>query len=344
MSRPQKLEGQVSLAAVGDLFLGALPENTLDKVLPVLGEHDLRFCCLEGPVSDRGTDLPGKSSVHRSAAATMATVKKAGFDIVTVANNHVMDLQKDAFLDTLELLDQHGIEHVGAGVDIHAARKPVIIEKKGCRIAFLGYASFYHPGTQATESRPGIAQIRVNPLYPAPHIEDADLEDMKSNIKEAKAQADVVVVAHHWGISQSHTLTHYQRQLAHETIDAGADIVLGGHPHILQGIELYQGKVICYSFGNFVFEWVSSFANAPFSHTLRETMILTCLIRDKEIKGVFFRPVMINSVGGNKLAEPEVVGPDQPEFASIFSTMSRLSAPLNAKLNIEGDKIWVFEA
>jgi poly-gamma-glutamate synthesis protein (capsule biosynthesis protein) len=127
------------------------------------------------------------------------------------------------------------------------------------------------------------------------------------------------------------------------SIDAGADLVLGGHPHILQGIEVYKDKVICYSFGNFVFEWVPSFADAPFGNTIRETMILTCLIGDNKIKGVYFRPVVINSVGNHILAEPEVVGPDSQEFAKIFSTMSKLSAPLNTELRIEGDRIWVFD-
>jgi poly-gamma-glutamate synthesis protein (capsule biosynthesis protein) len=341
MNRPHPPEDQVSLAAVGDVFLGSLPENTMDKMLPILAEHDLRFCVLEGPVSDRGEPWPGKMSVHRSGASTMAAVKKARFDIVTLANNHILDLQRDAFLDTLELLDEHGIKYVGGGKDITSARKPVIIEKKGCRIAFLGYASFYPRGFQATETRPGIAQVRADPLYPPPHMDEEDLEHVLSNIRDTKEQADVVVVAYHWGISHTRTLTAYQKALGRQSIDAGADLVLGGHPHILQGIELYKGKVICYSFGNFVFEWVRSFADAPFSNTIRETMILTCLIRDNKVKGVYFRPVVINAVGDHILAEPEVVTADRPEFMRIFNTMSKLSAPLNAELCIEGDKIWV---
>lgn len=341
MSQRQSPEGQLSLAAVGDVFLGTLPENTMDKVIPTLGEHDLRFCVLEGPVSDRGEAFPGKMSVHRSGASTMAAVKKAGFDIVTIANNHILDLQQDAFLDTLDLLDEHGIQYVGGGKEITRARKPVIIERNGCRIAFLGYASFYPRGFQATETRPGIAQVRVNPLYPPPHMDEEDLAHVLSNIEESKKQADIVAVAYHWGISHTRTLTAYQTALAHLSVDAGADLVLGGHPHILQGIEVYHGKVICYSFGNFVFEWVKSFADAPFGNTIRETMLLTCLIEDNQLKGVYFRPVVINSLGGHILAEPELAAPDGPEFARICDTMSRLSAPLNTELRAEDGKIWV---
>jgi poly-gamma-glutamate capsule biosynthesis protein CapA/YwtB (metallophosphatase superfamily) len=344
MDRPQRSEEQVSLAAVGDLYLGKLPENTLDKVVPFLAEHDLRFCVLEGPVSDRGEDFPGKMSVHRSGKGTIAPVKKAGFDVVTIANNHILDLQRDAFHDTLEVLDEVGIKYVGGGKDIYEARKPVIIEKKGCRIAFLGYASFYPRGFQATETRSGIAQIRVNPLYPPPHMDEEDLRAALSIIEETKAQSDVVVVAYHWGISHTRTLTAYQKALAHLSVEAGADLVFGGHPHILQGIEVYQGKVICYSFGNFVFEWVKSFADAPWSHTIHEAMLLTCLIDNKGLKGVYFRPVFIRSEGDHILAQPEVVAPDTKEFSRIYETMRDLSAPLNTELTVEGEKIWVLKA
>jgi len=335
---------QISLAAVGDIYWGSLPENTLYKVLPVLNEHDLRFCCLEGPVSDRGEDWPGKASVHRSSVATMAPFKKAGFDVVTFANNHCMDLQTEAFFDTLYLLDQNDIKYVGAGKNISEARKPVIVEKKGCCIAFLGYASFYHPGFEATENRPGIAALRTNPLYPTPNIEEEDLKNVLSTVKKTKAQADVLVVAYHWGIGRGRTLTAYQKALAHQTIDAGADIILGSHPHLLQGIEIYKGKVICYSLGNFVFEWVKSFANAPFNHVIRETMLLTCNIRDNKIKEVFFRPAVINAPAVNVLTNPEIVAPDNPLFEKIFDTMNELSTPLNARLYIEGDKCIISRA
>jgi poly-gamma-glutamate synthesis protein (capsule biosynthesis protein) len=175
-------------------------------------------------------------------------------------------------------------------------------------------------------------------------MDEEDLKSALTNIEETKAQADIVVVAYHWGISHTRSLTAHQEALARMSVEAGADLVFGGHPHILQGIEVYQGKVICYSFGNFVFEWVKSFGDAPWSNTVHETMLLTCLFGDKELKGVYFRPVVINSAGGHKLAQPEIVGPERPEFMSIFNTMSELSAPLNTELSVEGDKIWVIKS
>jgi poly-gamma-glutamate capsule biosynthesis protein CapA/YwtB (metallophosphatase superfamily) len=343
MDRPHQMEGPVSLVAVGDVFLGELPENTLDKAIPFLEEHDLKFCVLEGPVSDRGEAFPGKMSVHHSGRETILPVKKAGFDIVTIANNHILDLQRDAFHDTLKILDEVGIMYVGGGMDIYKARKPVIIEKKGVRIGFLGYASFYPRGFQATETRSGIAQIRVNPLYPPPHMDEEDLQHALTNIEQTKARADVVVVAYHWGISHTRTLTTYQKALAYQSVEAGADLVFGGHPHILQGIEVYQGKVICYSFGNFVFEWVKSFADAPWSNTIRETMLLSCLMGKQGLEGVYFRPVVLNSEGGHILSQPEVVAQDSEEFTRIFNTMRDLSRPLNTELHMDGDKIWVLE-
>lgn len=330
----QLSEEYVSVAAVGDVYMGSLPEDTLDKVLPILSEHDLRFCNLEGPVSDRGTPEPKRWPL-RSEVGAMATLKKAGFDIVSFANNHCLDYGIEAFQQTLQLLDENGIFWAGAGRDFSLARKPVILERKGCRIAFLAYASFFDKGFEATETHPGLAPIRVDPLYAPPHINEEDLRDMMANIRETKAQADVVMVSHHWGVSGGRTLAVYQRYLAHQSIDAGADIVLGSHPHILQGIELYQDKVICYSLGNFVFGmW------APFWYdAAKETMILTCLIGDNEIKGVFFRPVV-----ANELSPPEVVPPGGGMFTKIVDTMNELSAPLGTSLYPKGDKIWVLKS
>lgn len=329
----QVSKDSITLAAVGDVCLASLPDNILDKVITILKEHDLRFANLEGPVSDRGEPWPHKYT-FRADARHMATVKKAGFDVVTFANNHCLDYGEEAFLQTLELLDKNGIKHVGAGKDLISAQKPVILEKKGCSIAFLGYASFYHPGYQATDVKPGIAPVRVEPLYPSPHVNEEDLGGLLASIKEMKTQADVVVAAIHWGMSMGRTLTVDQKYVGHQMIDAGADIVLGSHPHILQGIELYNGKVIIYSFGNFIFGvWPTIF-----NMLTKETMILTCIIEDNEIRGVFLRPVLIS-----KLNEPEVIAGDHPMFAKIFKTLNELSAPLNTTLSRKGDKIWVLD-
>jgi poly-gamma-glutamate capsule biosynthesis protein CapA/YwtB (metallophosphatase superfamily) len=324
-------EEYLSVAAVGDVYMGSLPEGALDKVAPILCEHDLRFCNLEGPVSDRGTP-EAKRWPLRSDTRAMSDLKKAGFDVVSFANNHCLDYGFEAFQHTLQLLEENGIAWAGAGTERFSARKPAILEKKGCRVAFLAYASFFDLGTQATETHPGLAPIRVDPLYAPPHINEEDLREMTDNIKDAKAQADIVMVSHHWGVSGGRTLTLYQRHLAHQTIDSGADIVLGGHPHILQGIELYKGKVICYSFGNFIFGiWGSFWYDAA-----KETMLLTCLIKDKEIKGVFFRPVVANAS-----SQPELAPPDGQIFKRIADTMCALSAPLGTSLYPQKDKIWV---
>ena len=130
------------------------------------------------------------------------------------------------------------------------------------------------------------------------------------------------------------TLTVYQRYLGHQSIDAGADIVLGSHPHILQGIEIYQGKVICYSLGNFVFDVWPPF----FTDETKESMLLTCLIGDNRVKRVFFRPTVVN-----KLSQPELVTPGDQMFSKITTLMSDLSAALGTVLHTEGDKIWVLD-
>ncbi|MFC1943686.1 CapA family protein, partial [Chloroflexota bacterium] len=303
----------------------------LDRVLPIFEEHDLRFCNLEGPVSDRGTPV-SKPILIRSKVETIAALKKARFDVVSFANNHSLDYGPDAFLHTLKLLDQNSIAFVGGGKDLLSAQKPVFLERKGYRIGFLAYASYFDKGFEATEQHPGLSPVRVDPLYAPPHINEEDLKAMIAAISETKAQADIVVVSHHWGVSLGRTLTVYQRYLAHQTIDAGADIVLGSHPHILQGIELYKNKVICYSLGNFVFgTWPQFFTNAT-----KQTMILTCLMEAHTVKEVFFRPVI-----ANELFQPEIVTAGEQMFEMIVDTMSELSAPLGTLLYPQGDKIWV---
>lgn len=197
----------------------------------------------EFPFSSRGTKAADKQYTFRLAPEKVSILQEMGIDAVTLANNHALDYGTDALLDTCDVLDGAGILHTGAGKDLDAAKQPVVFEKNGQKVALIG-ATRVIPESNwaATNGHPGMLssyEVSVEPLL--------------SQIAECHAQGEKVVVLIHWGIERDETPQEYQRALAKCYIDAGADLVIGSHPHVLQGIEYYKGKPIFYSLGNFVF-------------------------------------------------------------------------------------------
>lgn len=242
--------GALSLAFAGDVLLGykiepLFQQKGTDYVLndtqSIFDAADVAMVNLENPLSTRGTAAQDKQYTFRARPETAAYLKEAGIDIVTLANNHVLDYGKDALLDTLESLQQHGIKAVGAGRDVDSASRPLYVEKNGYRIAFLGSSRVIPvPEWAAQLNQPGVATT-YDPLR------------LTQEIQQARSQADLVIVYVHWGKERKETPEKYQQKLAHAYIDAGADAVIGSHPHVLQGFEFYKEKLIAYSLGNFVF-------------------------------------------------------------------------------------------
>lgn len=197
----------------------------------------------EFPFSSRGTQAADKQYTFRLAPEKVSMFKEMGIDAVTLANNHALDYGTDALLDTCEVLDGAGILHTGAGKNLDEAKQPVVFVKNGQRVALIGATRVIpEAGWAATNGHPGMLssyEVSVEPLL--------------SQIAECHAAGDKVVVLIHWGIERDETPQEYQRVLAKRYIDAGADLVIGSHPHVLQGIEYYKGKPIFYSLGNFVF-------------------------------------------------------------------------------------------
>ena len=197
----------------------------------------------EFPFSSRGTQAADKQYTFRLAPEKVSMFKEMGIDAVTLANNHALDYGTDALLDTCEVLDSAGILHTGAGKNLDEAKQPVVFEKNGQRVALIG-ATRVIPQADwaATNGHPGMLssyEVSVEPLL--------------AQIAECHAAGDKVVVLIHWGIEREEKPQEYQWALAKRYIDAGADLVIGSHPHVLQGIEYYKGKPIFYSLGNFVF-------------------------------------------------------------------------------------------
>ena len=261
---------------VGDIFLQeALPQRAdLAAVAEVLRRADIAFGNLEAPVSERGTPID-KWINMRMPPSLLADVADMGFDIVTLANNHMWDFGEVAFNDTLEHLRVRNLPYVGAGADLDAAWRAEVLPLGELRVAFLGATSTLGPGSAAAEGRPGVAPIQVSESYhldppasleqpgSAPYVFTRawreDLQRAITAIKVARSQADFVVLALHWGVPPfwrprfQDGLADYQIEVGHALIEAGADVIVGHHPHSLQEVELHQGKPIFYSLGNFVF-------------------------------------------------------------------------------------------
>ena len=207
------------------------------NVLELLRGADIAFANLETPLSDDAR----YSGAFRTPTDFAGGLRWAGFDVVSTANNHALDAEGEGLMNTIETLRRAGVGKVGSGSDLEDARRPFVIERNGVRIAFLGYAMFLNVGSSgfALESRAGV--VPLDPFI------------IREDIARIRSDVDHVVLSFHWGIENTQDVHPAARAFAHEAIDAGADIIIGHHPHLPRGIELYHGKLIAYSLGNFVF-------------------------------------------------------------------------------------------
>jgi len=240
----------VTLNFVGDIMMTDRVETLLQQkgfdypfkhVATIFQQDDYTIANLETPVTRRGTPAYDKEYVYKSPPEAIPALKAAGIDLVNLANNHSMDQGEEGLLDTFQYLGEQTIAYVGAGLDQEQAYAPTFIERNGMRIAFLGFSRVIpEVSWYAGKGKPGVAAT----YDPALAVEA---------IGHAKEKADLVVVIAHWGKEKTDWPVDHQRQLARTYIDAGADLVVGGHPHVLQGFEQYKGKWIAYSLGNFIF-------------------------------------------------------------------------------------------
>ena len=278
----------LTIALVGDLFLQQpLPATAaLAEVGAALRSADIAFGNLEAPVSLRGA--PSEKWINmRMSPDTLDEIQRLGFDMLTLANNHLFDYGEVAFWDTLRHLDDRDLPYVGAGADLDAAWRAQVVELAGARVAFLGAASTLGPGSAAAADRPGVAPIHVAESYhvdPAASLEQPgsapyvhtrawadDLERACQAVSVARDSADIVIIAMHWGVPPTWRsrfqdgLAEYQIEVGHALVEAGADLIVGAHPHSLQAVEVWRGKPIFYSLGNFVFHHNRGAGETPVS-------------------------------------------------------------------------------
>jgi poly-gamma-glutamate synthesis protein (capsule biosynthesis protein) len=250
------------LVAMGDVMLDRQvgkhfkekPEDfRFSELRTVLKDGDLVFLNLENPVGTKGTPdrIQDPNVTFRCHPASLQILKNLGAVVVSLGNNHMLDYGEEALIETLEHLDAAGIKHVGAGRDYEEANRPLVMEFKGKKIAFLSHVFIYSASTRrARGKRAGVSDYRIDKIL--------------SKISGLKRSGYQVIVSLHWGIEYCFYPLPYQREQARAMIDHGASLILGHGPHYPQGIERYNNGEIVFSLGNFIFDEPHRFSNRSF--------------------------------------------------------------------------------
>lgn len=280
----------LTLVFSGDVMLGRQVSRVMkqrggfypfERVAPWLQAGDLTFGNLECPLSSRGAPLPGKGIWFRGEPEDAVTLREAGYDLLSIANNHTLDYDSPAFLDTIGFLKEQGIDPVGGGRDSGAASKPVIRRVGKTRVAYLAatemadiFWSYQYPRTlEAKPDQPGVWKL--------------DREQLVKAVRSLRGQADLIVVSLHWGTEFADYPTAEQQATAHALVNAGADLIIGHHPHCLQGLEYYRGGVIAYSLGNFVYDRQTRSKS-------QEGLLMKAVYSDHRLQKLILYPVLIS--------------------------------------------------
>ena len=257
----------VTFTAVGDVIVGRKDwENCFSpKAKEIVRAADISFMNSETTYSDKGSPGGRQALFHDPWA--MPAIKDAGFDIATLANNHTLNWGQDALLDCLERFKALGIATCGAGKNMDEARKPAVVERKGVKLAVLGYLSVGPNEYAADANKAGAAMLRAHTHYEPYEFQPGcqakvltfpfqeDMKNLQEDVRKAKETNDIVIMTSHWGLHNVRALIpDYEYDYAYAAIDAGADMVIGTHTHILKGVEIYKGKVIAHNIANFVME------------------------------------------------------------------------------------------
>lgn len=345
-------------------------EGYTELARPLLMSADLRFVNCMRAYSTRGTSNDLAPQVNQSPE--MAKIFTDGcFDAVTMGNNHTYDAGPDAMLDTRALMIRHGLQVTGAGKDLDEARQPVIIERKGVKVGYLGYCSTNLPGSEAGPGKPGVATLRYTTEYETkgPHASPVrvhtkpvqeHLDALLDDVRALRKKVDVVILAYHSGMLRvPRVVSDYQVTVTHAAIDAGVDMVVGHAPHLPKAIEVYKGKVIFYSLG--VFSMTKTFAAPqwseppwihgaignhadmdpefplmPYGRDSTRSMLAKAIVGKNGVLRVSFVPMRFD-----KRYRPEPLKAADPRFRDMVDHMEWLSVGMPHKFTVEGDEVVV---
>lgn len=366
---------------VGDLILDEpSPDVLFDLARTRLLQSDLLIGHVEVPHSSRGNERNVAVPAPSSAPENLAALKRAGFHIVTLAGNHIADAGPDGVADTVAELRRLGIATTGAGMDLQAARQPALLEREGVRFGVLSYNCVGPRESWAGEGRAGCAYVHVLTHYeleyaspggpPAVYTfaDPGTLDMMVADIESLRPQVDLLVVSLHKGLGHTPgAVGMYEHQISRSAIDAGADVVLGHHAHILQGMEVYRNRPIFHGLGNFAiatkalnvdgnsnparrawaerrrklfgFEPDPEYATYPFHPDAKNTVIAFCEVDGQGIRSAGFTPCFVN-----RYSQPEVLGnDDRGRAVAGYVRDITTRAGLKAEFTWEDDRVLFYK-
>ena len=308
----------LTVAAGGDVQGDRQVGNFLDKnggeaifteVKPYMEPADLAFVNLEGPISDTGTRNGSKEYTFRSRPALLDGLVSTGINMVSLANNHSLDYRWAALKDCIARLDAADIAHAGAGGDFNEASAPTMIDAPAGTVALIA-ASEITVSFASSSTRAGT------------YYTSSPNKGLLKNVTETAKKVDFLIVSLHWGTEYSPNANSHQISLAHALVDAGADLVLGHHPHVIQALEIYNDRLIAYSLGDFVWDWHSAYAGEAF-------VLQVEVPRDGPPSGRVI-PVFLNRSTG----APAIVTEDTAD--RILGRLKSLSAKRGLELTRDG--------
>lgn len=341
-------EKDIEVVFVGDSYVQRPdPDSAFVYVGDYLRAADIAFCNLETVIADPQYLVPEHCRRGpRTDEWMLDAYLRAGIKVVNMANNPSMYKGVEGLLRTIDLLDGAGIAHAGGGRNLAEARRPAMVERKGVRVAFVSRTSVFAITAPATPERGGVAVVRVKTSYEPPERffempgvppiihtvpDPTDVAAMREDVRAAKEQADVVVMSWHWGVSPTGggtgELVDYQVEMGHAAIDAGADLVIGHHPHLVQPVEVYKGKVIFYSIANLVHDLSER-------HRNQATILARCWIRDRQIREVSFVPGWIDEKNQPRFQKPI-------ELPEVVRHVQQISRSFETQFNVKEDEIIV---
>ena len=335
----------VTMLILGDIDIQrrADPTTAFTHIGETLKRADLVYANLEGMlVKPQGPsiDIPDKRGWRHPGPDGVLALKAWNIGVVGIANNVAYD--RENILETIRVLDAHGIIHTGGGANIVEAHAPAIVERRGVKFGFLQYtARWYQDSEQlATATEPGVAKIAS---LDGVTIDPADAERVRDDIRRLRSRVDIIVVSHHnrdgatstqFGGStpppagaprrDNHISEPYQKAFAHLALDAGADLVYGHGTHTVQGVEVYNGKPILYAVGHSAFD-------QPGYEKSKDGLVVRAVVENKRIVRVSFVPVSRDDNNDVMMLDPGAGGAD------LLKTIEKLSP--GVRLTVDGQEV-----
>lgn len=310
---------EITISMVGDILMdgsvrGQIDINGVDypweHVKDYFQRDNITIGNLETSITNRGTIWPDKQYNFRSDPKNLRAMKEAGIEVINLGNNHTLDYGYDGFLDTLKHLDNNNIKRVGGGKTREEAMEGIVIEEGGTKVGVLGFSRVVPTvDWYATAKRPGIVGAY-----------DVHVDSILERVSQMKEEVDILILSIHWGVELSEIPRQEEILLAKKLIDGGVDIVMGHHPHVLQGIEIYKGKPIFYSLGNFVFGAKNELTG--------NTIIAQVNLLDSEVDNVKIIPCKIIS------GRPIPLGCD--ERLNKIQYLNEISKEFNTNITSDG--------